>query len=259
MAPKLLKLAPTLLTLLLVAWVVWPHLPLGSSEAPVAAAKPQAAEKTKPNAKRSEAPPNPFDGVLAMLLANAQARDTKKGPAVAGTVAAAGTPTTKDAPGRAEEPPEVIQDMTLSATIIRGKKRIAMIDGKIYEQGDTIRDAGDAATDMQIARVEPRRVIITKGRRRLALSYSNTLSSAKPLEELPGEHGTGKDPDVAAAIANNSGPELGLLRSLLASPMGSSLANFAGSTQAPSVIPRENKAARPRPPHRYIVEEELGQ
>lgn len=256
MAFKLLKLAPTLLTLALVAWVVWPYLPLGETGAPAPVAKSATAEKVKAKRKRNGKPANPFEGVMAMLAARVQPRQTsKKAPA---NNAPASAPASKAGPGKPEEVAEPIQDMVLSATMIRGRKRIAMIDGRIYEPGEIIRDANDEPTSMRVVEIEPKKVLLAQGRRRLELSYSNTLPSLKPEEPVATSSAPGRDPDVSAAISNNVAPELGLLKSILDSPLGSSLMGLSGANKnaagAPWDAPSPTKGNR-----RRVIEEEVEQ
>jgi hypothetical protein len=164
---KVVKVAPSLITLALAGWVVWPLLSGGSDASPLAETFKRATELRSPLARRSAAAPqDPFQQLIAELGAQRNAG-------------------AKTQPDEQETerlgPVELAARMTLSATIIRGRKRIAMIDGKFYEPGDRLRGDDDAPLPLVLRDVEPHRVVLESGQKRIELSYAtNTAAAAVP-------------------------------------------------------------------------------
>jgi hypothetical protein len=245
MALKIIKIAPTLVTLALVGWIVWPFLFGGEQGEPTAAAKAQAnGSKQAAGNTRTAVPKDPFEVMAVASTASAQPKKDA-GPAKP-TVASA-----KTASPTGKKPPESdasradaarVRGMVLSATIIHGPKRIAMIDGRIYEPGDPIRGLDEEPTPFRLAEVSARNVVLANRRGRYELNYTDKLTAA-PAEPPPAKVMRG-DPDVNKAIAENTGAETDMLRSLLTSPLAKSLMGVTGGGDLGTLISQSPAPAR---------------
>jgi hypothetical protein len=116
--------------------------------------------------------------------------------------------------------------MALNATIIRGSKRIAMIDGRIYEPGDAIRGPDGTATPFRLAEVDTMKVVLTSESGRYPLSYSNTLASQPPASAKVRASADNPNADPSDPVSSGEAPDG--LRSLLGSPLTRALLDQLG-------------------------------
>jgi hypothetical protein len=69
-------------------------------------------------------------------------------------------------------------ELALQATHLRGDRRIALINGSVYAEGDEIKPTGPTATTYTVTRIYPHRVVLESASQTLELTYP--AHDAKP-------------------------------------------------------------------------------
>jgi hypothetical protein len=175
---KAMKLVPMLVMLAALACATYAVQPdvAGPIAATAAAGKPtEAAGKMVPPAPASGVT-GAAEAALALLdpfrvastLGPPQATPDEAGPA----------------PDRAEADPypEMVAGLTLSGTFLQGRTRMAIIDGRIHEQGERLRGPSEEPSPLVVAEVQAARVILqaASGGRRYVLAYPETWADRAP-------------------------------------------------------------------------------
>jgi hypothetical protein len=179
-------------------FLAWPYL--GSAPAaPDATSEkkdkaPTLAEELLSPAFGTAPERDPFgveDRVRAALAARAAStarRPGGKGP-TAEAVAGRPAPDAKPVP---PDPFERLKGLVLEATIIHGARRAALINGKIYKQGDPLAAQGaDGLTPLVLERIDRDKVTLASGPGRAELKFTGRGSSSsssdapKPVAKAP--------------------------------------------------------------------------
>jgi hypothetical protein len=86
--------------------------------------------------------------------------------------------------------------LLLQATHLRGDRRIALINGAVYAEGDEVRPTGPNAVAYTVSRIDQHRVVLQSDDETLELTYPT--HDAKPggprgtARDVPGKTNTGK-------------------------------------------------------------------
>lgn len=131
----------------------------------------------------------------------------------------------------------------LNATYIESRIRYAVINGRLYKQGDAVAGTGSDGAALVVHAVKPHEVVLDAAGKRYTLGYSDRLGDAMSAGgERGGSVRRGRAVDRAAAPGPD--PRLDLIQALLGSQLGavgSSLTNVLGFPQ----IPRGRGVGRP--------------
>jgi hypothetical protein len=191
------KFVPTAVVAAAVAYCSWSHL--FAPEAPVSDRSGKlptitAAQLSPTVAPRAER--DPFRPVRATSpLAPGTTKAGVSPPVVKGGVAAGQKPgataggTTAAGPQGASdmrEPADLLGRLTLNATSLQGDRRVAMINGRLYEQGERLRlpELGTAAC--VVACILPHKVQLDWTGKTLELTYVDKLSRPGPALQAKG-------------------------------------------------------------------------
>jgi hypothetical protein len=184
-----LRLAPSAIIAAALAWCCWPYLdpgpptldPQGSASVPVIELN-QPQQEQQPDCER-----DPFRPLRALVQ-------------MVETVASPTGDIPKNEPAAEASPPvdpaETIERLTLNATLIRGARRRAIIDGRSYEEGDRL-SASERMTDpFLIEHIAAHQVMIGHHGKRYALRYRDALPKPRPVpaEDNP-QIGPAADPN----------------------------------------------------------------
>ncbi len=74
-----------------------------------------------------------------------------------------------------QKPRPAASGLTLSATLLRGERRVALINGKFFTEGDPLKDV--TAGGVTLARVYPDRVLLRQGEETVELKFSDRSES----------------------------------------------------------------------------------
>jgi hypothetical protein len=151
MSPLVHKFAPVAIVAGLFGWCCWPYL-----KAPDAL----VLESGKPLEVGAS--------LLSPDVDPAPARDPFRPPSLNETALHETTPTVVQAtPSPVEEKPpaerplaEVMQSLALDATVIHGDRGIALINGKVYAEGDSLAVSGPVVHPYTVARISAYAVLI---------------------------------------------------------------------------------------------------
>lgn len=172
MSVQLGKVTPIGLLVGVVAYCCWPYLAAPAAGAADGAGKlPEvtAAMLTPvpaPAAKRD--PFRPADGAGMAV--------TARQPAPTMTpVAKRADPVPDKAPPRSR--------LRLNATYLHGGRRLALIDGSVYAEGETLKPASPAAVPLVVERIEAHQVVLRGLGQPLELRYADQPSAAGPLAQ----------------------------------------------------------------------------
>ncbi len=186
MLTKYLKQAPTMIVIGVTGFAAWPILfPRGK-------AVPAAGTSRPPESSR------PPDSITA-LGRNPFKTDQAPGePEAAGATASA---TASAAALKADGPPDLqaadegaIAGLRLIGTFVDGREQLALIDGKIYARGDSLRAADGSPMPYIVAEVRKDRAVLRRGRRDFLLGFSDKPRPALAKAEGPKAPGKAEAP-----------------------------------------------------------------
>jgi hypothetical protein len=129
-----------------------------------------------------------------------------------------------------------VHSLSLDATFLQGKTQIAIINGRMYHQGQhlIVQDEGEKAlSPLLVQNVQVHRVTLTAHNTSYELGYPDQLSSP-PVDR--------RRADGSVAEIDPEG-ELALYKKLLSSPLGKLGKSLTGNTGAPP--PGAGRARRP--------------
>lgn len=185
MSRQLAKSAPILIVAAFLGYLCWPYVddparrlqtanPGKSLEGFAAQLEPAAA----PSLDR-----DPFNSRAAEKAARpAVSEGAKKAPVTGETakVAPASPGTVKTvvagAPG----------EFDLQATHLRGDRRVALINGSVYVEGDEIKPSGASAASYTVARIYAHTVVLQGNDQTTVLTYSSRESKPAAIRSTPG-------------------------------------------------------------------------
>ncbi|MFI5454614.1 MAG: hypothetical protein ACHRXM_04110 [Isosphaerales bacterium] len=127
---------------------------------------------------------------------------------------------------------EIVRGLTLEATFLQGRDQMAIIDGRVYSQGQHLflegdaGDAGKSVSELSVASVLPAKVILQGGGQNYELSYPDQL---------------GRRADKTRRAGAPSGGQPPLSQTLLRSPLGELVKSVIGGTAQPASTPRSRR------------------
>jgi hypothetical protein len=188
------KLSPTFLAVGLVGYWAWPFLSAADGEAQKETAVPQIAPamlspKIKPAPQRdpfrgpgeAEASKSPFGPGAASGRPKEQGPAAPKDAAAKSGVLAA----TPKGPAGAKDPAAWLSELALTATCTMEGRPMAMINGRLYAPGETLRLAGATGGPVTVAEIQAYRVVLELQGKKLDLAYANVDSG--PRSSAPGK------------------------------------------------------------------------
>jgi hypothetical protein len=208
MAVDAARVVPTGLVVTVIGYCVWPYL-LGS---PPPADPPPAVKppEISPAMLTAVIPPLPDrDPFHAADVTSAAKRKA------ASLLAAKKPPPGRTTPGGAlgpaaaiKVPPKIVdprQGMALEATCLSDYERLAIINGRIYRQRETVRSPAAGAPTCVLAQVLRDKVLLSAGGKTLELKYSNASGSAASGEDPAA--GAKRSGSTAAPRGKKSSPK----------------------------------------------------
>jgi hypothetical protein len=176
MSPLIGKIVPTTVVAAIVSYCAWPYLLADSEKGKPPAAMPEvAAERLTPQI----APPPKRDPFRA--ADDPDAKQSRRSLGVgknqkSKTLAAKAPAAARGAPAAAADP---LAGLTLGATCLVDRQRLAVIDGKIYGEGDKLAGAKGSALPWTIVRILPYKVILSRQGKEAELTYANVSSASR--------------------------------------------------------------------------------
>jgi hypothetical protein len=79
---------------------------------------------------------------------------------------------------RAADASDPLQGLSLSATYVHGKRRLAMINGHLYPEGGSFKVASSAGEPFVIARIDPYKVVLQRSGETVELNYDTKGTKA---------------------------------------------------------------------------------
>jgi hypothetical protein len=177
---RIKKSTPLLIVAAALGFLGWPYLdarsPRPKEVDSTSALKSLVAALSPPEAAAPLR--DPFDSRAAARPGRRKADAAKNAPPPAATPVKMSTPAveslqTASAPDAAAElsPPRGPGDLALQATHLRGDRRVALINGAVYSEGDEIQPNGPAAAAYTVSRIYLHRVVLAGENRTLELNY----------------------------------------------------------------------------------------
>jgi hypothetical protein len=80
---------------------------------------------------------------------------------------------------------DVVRNLTLNATFLQGPTQMAVIDGRIYEQGQHLGEPDGKPSPLLVAQVLPNKVILHAGGKRYLLTYPDQFDSSIRTRNRP--------------------------------------------------------------------------
>jgi hypothetical protein len=199
MSPWINKVAPTALVAALVAWCCWPHW---------------SGARSDDLGQPPESLPKIAHALLSPHIEAASDRDpfALSAASEADSTQIAASPTAEFPQAKLvvkkrpswEEIAATLSKLSVEATFIHGSRRMALIDGRVYEPGDALRvGIPEASEPCLVARISARNVLIRHRDKALTLTYKDPTSHRGP----PGSgHEPGRaDPSHGQATGTESG------------------------------------------------------
>ena len=164
------KLAPIAIVAAVVAWCCYPYLDKPASEASL------QQEGNLPRIIRS---------LLSPIIEPASDRDPFKPREERNTDSTQSeqpaTAATAETPSLSKEDIlEILSNLVLDATFIQGNRRMALINGRVCEQGEPLAISGSITEPCIVTQISAHSVLIQYGDRTVELKYRNAVASANP-------------------------------------------------------------------------------
>ncbi len=103
-------------------------------------------------------------------------------------------------------PDEVFASLTLDATCIQGDRRVALIDGRVYAEGELLAIPGSATEPWVVAEVSPHHVLLWHRGQIWKLEYRNTSPASSRAEPADGGEAASVQTENAAERPSRSPP-----------------------------------------------------
>jgi hypothetical protein len=178
---RIKKSTPILVVGAALGFFCWPYVdarsPRPKEVDSTSALKSLVASLSPPEAAAPQR--DPFDSRTTARPGKRKADTAKKTPAPTGTPGKTSTPAveslqTASVPATAAadtSAPRGPGDLALQATHLRGDRRVALINGSVYSEGDEIQPHGPAATAYTVNRIYLHRVVLAGESQTLELNY----------------------------------------------------------------------------------------
>jgi hypothetical protein len=170
------KVIPTAIVAAIAVWFCWPYL--DGPEFREVGAKTDSRQALHGLLKPVVAPEPSRDPFRAAEIPQTPGKP-KGNPAAKSSGDSPSTPKNAGPTSAAE----VLKGFTLSGTWIAGTRRAALINGRLWEQGQRLELSKDAAEPWVLAEVSPRSVVIASGAKRYELKYPGPED--KPARPAP--------------------------------------------------------------------------
>jgi len=168
MSAQLGKVTPIALLIGVVGYCCWPYL---------------AAQEAGPAAEGAGKLPEVTAGMLHPVPAAAAGRDPfrsaerVRAPATAKRPASSAAQAAKT-PAPEADTPQLLGGLRLYATYIRGERRLALIDGSVYAEGEPVKGARAMAAPFVVVRVDPDKVLLRRLGQTVELRYAARPAAA---------------------------------------------------------------------------------
>jgi hypothetical protein len=174
------RFAPTLAVCLVAAWCCWPHLAEKKDRflAGQGGELPEISDCLLFAEVRQNSGRDPF---LPVCLEDKGLDSAMLSPEYQEPAA----PESPDESASREDLADVIGSLTLNGTLIHGTLRIAVINGRSYEVGESIAQSKGPSAPLVLAEVAPHGVLITSGTEVFQLTYRNPDGGQCPLSKAP--------------------------------------------------------------------------
>ncbi len=207
MMMKALKFAPSLIVVSVCGAVLWPYFnkQTGASVAPPSSAsagmktpaRPLTAQ-TRPDRLRDPFRPSSEQPNAATLATNTRVEKTRVDPIQQ----------------QLEDIAETVKGMTLGGTYLNGKKRLAIIDGKVYSRGESVGEAEPDSPALIIKEVFAEKVVLNAMGKDFTVGYPDKLEAVDPADDGGGNAGDA-NAALQALLGGQAPVELGMLQNLL--------------------------------------------
>jgi len=177
-------MAPTLVVLAVVGYCCWTD---GEEPTPGAKAKATAGKPTLTPAMLSPAaaPVPERDPFHAQSGAPPEDQSGKKVPTAAPVASGPSTAAIPDLN-------RLVKGLVLQATFVRGNRRVALIDGNLYAEGDAVRPSKALATPFMVAQVLPHKVVLRQAAQTVELKYPDSAAKANSPPSREPANASGK-------------------------------------------------------------------
>ena len=179
MAITVHKTAPTAIVAAMVLICCWSSLELSEKHAADApGAIPEIAASLLTPAVDAPSSRNPFRSAASPRAGELASRGDAISP-----------PRATGAPGTELDARDAISGLDLSATYIRGKDRMAIINGRLYGVGDSLTLPGPSPDSCTIGGIEPQKVLVERRGQALELTYGDRLAQPKGASQAASGRG----------------------------------------------------------------------
>lgn len=204
MTLALAKFAPPVLAMAVTGYCVWPYLDAPEDTNPPA--RP-ALPKIEPQQLSPTLAPtlerNPFE--LAGALAPKPVAEEKAKTAASQSAARPGGRMNRPADRKPEASRSLLEGWSLGATVVHGPRRGAIINGKVYDEGEMVAPPQRDGKGLRLARVERDRVLLQEPGRSgsVALGYSRSRGkkasapASRPIAEAMPPAALPEDPSLS--------------------------------------------------------------
>ena len=184
MAISILKVAPTAVVVVVSGVCTWPYVwaPDDGSGGPKPAEPPGLSAALLEPAVGADFERNPFQETAGVRLALARSAFARLKGRLADTLKRRKPEVPAEEPEAARRPVERLgvdpaANLVLNATYIQGQKRLAMINGRVYSQGEMLKGIESATGRWKLSEVRPHSVVIDVRGKLMELSYPSPGSS----------------------------------------------------------------------------------
>jgi hypothetical protein len=197
MSARLKKMGPIGFMACVLGYLCWGYAGDPSAKPPAASDKkleiPAALLSPTPAPKPTRDPFNSRAVDISTKIAAQAEKPTTTGASSA--QAAAAPPRTPESVIAAAQ-----GDLALQATHVGGERRVALINGCVYAEGDEIKSSGTTTRSYKVGRISPHRVEVQIEGQTVALTYS----SAESKPRSPSPPGTAGQSAVKAKPGNTN-------------------------------------------------------
>jgi hypothetical protein len=178
MSGRLKKIAPTAIVAAVLGYLCWPYF-------------------TDPEAAAGQKKESTLPVLTAALLSPPPEPAPDRDPFSQGKNWSAAV-TAKKPKATVKKPPPVENTLTgqaLNATYIHGERRLALISGQVYAEGEPLKGQNSSSSLLTVARICPDKVILRRGGETLELRYASIQpksvdATAPALKPRPGVDAT---------------------------------------------------------------------
>lgn len=181
MSRPISKLAPAAVVLVVAAWCCWPYL-----EGPKAVTGVEQ-QPDLPRITRSQLSPevqpaserDPFRPVAAEKADSPQGEESPPSSPL---------PVQEKAAEQQKDITEILSGLVLGATYVQGDRRVALINGRVYQEGERLAIATPLAEPCVVAGISADRVLLLHRGRTVELIYPDPAFGADPTTAVEQRH-----------------------------------------------------------------------